>query len=78
MAKQKRCVKRRGTKKAQRRRIVQPLREIKIRLPKQMPDVPEVTLLEEGHIPPETKIGTDFKGKNQVIIAESKKKSQVS
>ena len=31
---------------------------------------PELQLLKSGYIPPETNLGTDFKGKNKVIISK--------
>ena len=32
--------------------------------------VPEVKLLEKGHVPNETKMGTEFKGKNKVLVTK--------
>ncbi|MBI5332442.1 MAG: hypothetical protein HZB65_02630 [Candidatus Aenigmarchaeota archaeon] len=32
--------------------------------------VPEVKLLEKGHIPQETKMGTEFKGKNKILVSK--------
>ena len=31
--------------------------------------IDEVRLLEQGHVPPESKIGSEFKGKNKIIIS---------
>ena len=31
--------------------------------------VPEIKLLEKGHMPSETKMGTEFKGKNKILIS---------
>ncbi|MBI4895655.1 MAG: hypothetical protein HY831_04135 [Candidatus Aenigmarchaeota archaeon] len=32
--------------------------------------VPEVKLLEKGHVPTETKMGTEFKGKNKIWVSK--------
>ena len=32
--------------------------------------VPEVKLLEKGHVPAETKMGTEFKGKNKIVVSK--------
>ena len=32
--------------------------------------VPEVKLLEKGHVPTETKMGNEFKGKNKILVSK--------
>jgi len=31
--------------------------------------IKEMRLLQEGHVPVETKLGSDFKGKNRIIVS---------
>ncbi|MFH0949476.1 MAG: hypothetical protein V1802_03230 [Candidatus Aenigmatarchaeota archaeon] len=44
-------------------------RQLKLHVNNHINSLEEIKLLQEGHMPDETKIGTQFKGRNRVIVS---------